>query len=162
MSIFVERPMVGMRGKRAAYFVARTSNGPNALEICRGAPGETAANVKARAIHLLAQAAEQRVLSVRMALPGTNGPADTWVLQGDPVFGFEYGRMSRPDTRFGGMCLFKAASAGDALIQMLTHMADMYPANQWHQFLWGAVNVDVIRQEITARNAARARAVVCE
>lgn len=160
MGIVVEKPKINARGKRASYFVARTSNSTNAVEIYVGKLGETAAQVRARAIELLAQAAEERWLSARTVAPGLDGAmCDTWILSGDSVFGFEYGRVDMNTGRLRALTCFPAPNGHDALTVMLTHMADVYSPEQWVQFLFGPVDVNRFKAEIADRNRKRAEMV---
>jgi hypothetical protein len=167
MAIVVEKPKIGMRGKRAKHFVAYTSADIGAVEICRGDIDQSAAEVRTRAIDLLAQAAEQRVTHVRAVAPGMDGAAcDVWILQGDPVFGFNYGRVYAIGGALGDgkgrPTLHTTSGLGtrnecEALEMMLTHMADRYPPEHWDQFLWSSrIDVAAIRTEIMQRDAKRA------
>jgi hypothetical protein len=167
--IIVQRPKIGVFGKRAKYFAAYTgdpTSGPT-VQICEGGPTETAAQVRARAIDVLAAAVEQQCLEVRAVTPGDNGrPQDVWILTGNPIVGFGYGRVY---AREGTSCatlhssvILGVSQAPDgrrhALTTMLTHMADYYPESQWPQFLWGDTErgLEAIRTEIRGRNARRA------
>lgn len=168
MPIIVERPK-NARGKRAKHFVARTSDSTDAVEICRGDIDQTAAEVRTMAVERLALAAEKRVMHVRAVAPGWDGAAcDVWILHGDPIFGFRYGRVYAHGEALGNgkgcptfysSTHFDACDEQHALTSMLTHMADTYDSALWDQFLWGLTDLalQAIRREITARDAARAR-----
>lgn len=168
MSIVVEKPKIGVHGKRAKHFVARTSANHDALEICHGDIDQSAAIVRAVAVEFLAQAAEQRAIHVRAVAPGMDGAAcDVWILHGDPVFGFSYGRVCARGEPLGNgkgcptlhtTVSFSASDERTALKHMLEHMADTYPPEHWPQFLWGLTDLTIaaIRKEIMERNAQRA------
>lgn len=169
MTLVVVKGKKLKRGKivNTDYFVALTNGEHNGLEICRGDANESAADVRKRAIALLAHAANERATYVRAVAPGMDGAAcDVWILQGDPVFGFSYGRVYSPGKLLGdgkGHPTYHTSSAlntrneREALESMLTHMADVYPSEHWDQFLWGfGVDVAAIRTEIRQRDAKRA------
>ncbi len=165
MRIVVERPKIGVFGKRAKYFVAYSGDPAHSatVQICEGAPGETAAQVRARAVDALAEAIEQQTLEVRAVTPGDDGrPQDVWILTGNPIVGYSYGRVYARDG-WGNKATLHTGTSGlgernHALTVMLTHMADYYPEEQWPQFLWGSTTagLESIRKEIHDRNARRA------
>jgi hypothetical protein len=110
MRIIVQRPkVIATHRKLAKYFVAYSGDPSNGatVRICEGAPDETAAQVRARAIDLLAESAEQQCLEVRAVTPGSDGrPQDVWILSGNPLVGYSYGRVyARGACRYcGGYC----------------------------------------------------------
>lgn len=165
MTIIVEKPKIGPRGKRANFYRAYTGerSDTHAQPICDGAPGESAAVVRARAIEQLLIAANHSVVHARTARPGVDCTRDVWILRGDPVFGFEYGRVHERYERstFHATCGLGTKSESEALATMLSHMADSYPEENWPEFLWTPhgvpVNLDAIRADIHKRNEERAK-----
>ncbi len=180
MSIVVERPRTGPRGKRANFYRAYTGNPSDGATqmICDGAPGESAADVRKRAVILLAEAIEREALHVRAVSPGMDGAAaDVWILSGNPVVGYHYGRVyaygcapglgsgeGRPTLQCGTLC--SSRDEIEVLTGFLAHMADCYPAETWGQFLWSniyapwcersSVDIAAIKAEIHDRDQKRA------
>lgn len=182
MPIIVERPKIGVRGKRANYYQAYTGNPTDGatVTICTGGIGESAATVRTRAVDLLAQAIEREALHVRAVAPGADGAAaDVWILSGNPVCGYHYGRVyaygsapgvgsgeGKPTLQHGTMFCVGSWDEIEVLTSFLTHMADCYPEALWPQFLWSntyaswckcsSVDIDAIKRDIRDRNQKRA------
>ncbi len=181
MGIIVEKPKIGARDKRANFYRAYTGNPTDGstVTICDGKPGETAGDVRNRAIEMLTLATERQALHVRAVSPGQDGAAaDVWILSGDPMRGYHYGRVfacghapglgsgeGRPTLQAGTVC-GNAQDEIAILTAFLTHMADCYPENLWPQFLWSnayrpwcgrsSVDIEAIKVEIRTLNLRRA------
>ena len=158
-----------VRGRSLKRFLAST----RAHDVLMGAIGESATSVQKRATELLVQASELYVLEVRTVSPGENGAAaDVWILHGDPIKSYQYGRVYA----YGGppgigsgqgkptlhcTTMLTTHDPREALTAMLSHMADNYAEELWPQFLWSSasVNIQAIRTEIEKRNAERAAMV---
>ena len=169
MPIFVVKPK-DARGRRAKHFIAysqRDDMSGNTIVV--GRDDESAADVKARAVEALLDAFDHSSIDARAVCDGS-GRVEVWILSGDPVRGYHYGRVygrgednglqrGKGQPEWHCTCMLPNMSRNEALRSMLAHMADNHAPATWSQFLFGLHEtvLESIRREITDRNAARER-----